>query len=159
MTHFTADRCRDYLYALSARGLQTNSIRVRLATLGSFGKWALRREKLDKNPLDLITRPRRKARLPRVPRWETVERLLAESCTPRERAIVALMAYGGLRRSEVVALDVGDYAPEFGLRRVQGKGGLEATVPLPEVARDILGDYLAKERAGVASTEPIRSGA
>ena len=92
VTHFTADRCRDYLYALSARGLQTNSIRVRLATLGSFGKWAVRREKLDKNPLDLITRPRRKARLPRVPRWETVQRLLAEPSHLRERAIVALMA-------------------------------------------------------------------
>ncbi len=59
---------------------------------------------------------RRKARLPRVPRWETVQRLLTESSNLRERAIVALMAYGGLRRSEVVALDVGDYAPEFAKR-------------------------------------------
>ena len=153
--HFTADRCRDYLYALSSRGLQTNSIRVRLATLGSFGKWAVRREKLDKNPLDLITRPRRKARLPRVPRWETVERLLAESCTPRERAIVALMAYGGLRRSEVVALDVGDFAREFGLRRVRGKGGHEAAVPLPEVAKIMVSEYLAKERVGRGSQDPM----
>jgi integrase/recombinase XerC len=155
VTHFTADRCRDYLYALSARGLQTNSIRVRLATLGSFGKWAVRREKLDKNPLDLITRPRRKARLPRVPRWETVQRLLAESCDQRERAIVALMAYGGLRRSEVVALDVDDYAPEFGLRRVRGKGGHEAAVPLPEVAKVIVSEYLAKERVGRGSQNPM----
>jgi integrase/recombinase XerC len=155
VTHFTAERCRTYQYALATRGLQANSIRVRLATLGSFGKWAVRREKLDRNPLDLLTRPRRKARLPRVPRWDTIERLLAESTDPRERAIVALMAYGGLRRSEVVALDMGDYAPEFGLRRVQGKGGIETAVPLPEVARVILADYFAKERAGVASTEPI----
>src|SRR5437667_1700455 len=99
VTHFTTDRCRDYLYALSARGLQTNSIRVRLAALGSLGKWAVRREKLDKNPLDLITRPRRKARLPRVPRWETVQRLLAAPFNLRERAIVALMACGGPRWS------------------------------------------------------------
>ena len=155
VTHFTADRCRDYLYALSARGLQTNSIRVRLATLGSFGKWAVRREKLDKNPLDLITRPRRKARLPRVPRWETVQRLLAEPSNLRERAIVALMACGGLRRSEVVALDVGDYAPEFGLRRVRGKGGHEAAVPLPEVARVVVSEYLAKERVGHGSQDPM----
>ena len=79
----------------------------------------MRREKLDKNPLDPITRPRRKARLPRVPRWETVERLLAKPSSLRERAIVALMACGGQRRSEVVGLDVGDYAPEFGLRGVR----------------------------------------
>src|SRR5262247_4849927 len=122
LTHFTADRCRAYQYALAARGLQANSIRVRLATLGSFGKWAVRREKLDRNPLDLLTRPRRKARLPTVPRWDAIE-----------RPLVALMAYGGLRRSEVVALNIGDYTPDFGLRRVQGKGGREAAVPLPEV--------------------------
>src|SRR2546425_10674937 len=135
VTHFTADRCRAYLYALSARGLQTNSIRVRLATLGSFGKWAVRREKLDKNPLDLITRPRRKARLPRVPRWETVQRLLAEPFNLRERAIVALMACGGLRRAEVVALDVGDYAPEVGFRRGGGQGGHQAARPPPRVGK------------------------
>jgi len=135
--------------------LQANSIRVRLATLGSFGKWAVRREKLDRNPLDLLTRPRRKARLPRVPRWDTIERLIAESIDPRERALVALMTYGGLRRSEVVALNIGDYMPDFGLRRVQGKGGLEAAVPLPEVARVIVAEYLSKERPGVTSTQPM----
>src|SRR5947208_3915344 len=111
VTHFTAERCRAYQYALATRGLQANSIRVRLATLGSFGKWAVRREKLDRNPLDLLTRPRRKARLPRVPRWETVQRLLAES-NLRERATVALMAYSALRRSGVVAVDAGAYAPD-----------------------------------------------
>src|SRR5262247_1537707 len=109
VAHFAAERCRAYQYALAARGLKANSIRVRLATLGSFAKWAVRREKIDRNPLDLLTRPRRKARLPRVPRWDTIEKLLAESSDPRERAIVALMAYGGLRRSEVVALNIGDY--------------------------------------------------
>ena len=95
--------------------------------------------------------------MPRVPRWETVERLLAESCDPRQRAIVALMAYGGLRRSEVVGLDIGDYAPEFGLRRVRGKGGHEAAVPLPEVARAMVSEYLAKERVGSAAATRVTS--
>jgi integrase/recombinase XerC len=155
VTHFTADRCRNYQYSLAGRGLQANSIRVRLATLGSFGKWALRREKLDKNPLDLLTRPRRKARLPRVPKWGTIQQLLAQSSDLRERALVALMAFGGLRRSEVVSLDVGDYAPEFGLRRVRGKGGQEAAVPLPEIARAIVSEYLAMHRANAVSRDPM----
>ena len=55
----------------------------------------------------------------------------------------------------MVALDVGDYDPEFGLRRVQGKGGTEAAVPLPAVARAIVSEYLAKERAGSGSHEPM----
>src|SRR5216684_7402618 len=95
---------------------------VRLATLGSFGKWAVRRDRIGRNPVDVLTRPRRKARLPRVPRWETVERLLTECVQLREKALVALMCYGGLRRAEIVALDIGDVAPGLGLKRVQGKG-------------------------------------
>ncbi len=155
LTHFTAETCRAYQYDLAARGLQTNSIRVRLATLGSFGKWAVRREKLPRNPLDVLTRPRRKVRLPCVPRWETVEELLRTCVRPRDRALVALMCYGGLRRSEIAALNVGDFVPEFGLRRVSGKGGHEAAVPLPETARTILSEYLAIERAGVPATDPL----
>jgi len=135
--------------------LQTSSIRVRLATLGSFGKWAVRRDRIGRNPVDVLTRPRRKARLPRVPRWETVERLLTECVQLREKALVALMCYGGLRRSEIVALDVGDVAPGFGLRRVQGKGGVEAAVPLPEIAQRVLGDYIATERPTAAATEAL----
>jgi site-specific recombinase XerD len=153
--HFTADTCRAYQYDLAAHELQTSSIRVRLATLGSFGKWAVRRDKLARNPVDVLTRPRRKARLPRVPRWETVELLLTRCTDPREKALVALLCYGGLRRSEIVALDVGDVAPGLGLRRVRGKGGAEAAVLLPEVAQKILADYIATERAMAGATGPL----
>lgn len=155
VAHFNSELCRAYHYGLAARSLQTNSIRVRLATLGSFGKWAVRHERLEKNPLDQLTRPRRKKRLPVVPRWEAVEELLGRCSHPRNRAILALLAYGGLRRSEVVSLDIGDFVPEFGLRRVQGKGGHEAALPLPQVARTILAEYLAKERQGVQANEPL----
>jgi integrase/recombinase XerC len=152
---FGAGLCRDYHYDLAARGLQTNSIRVRLATLGSFGKWAARHGRLQSNPLDQLTRPRRKKRLPAVPRWATVERLVEQCSRPRDRAILALLAYGGLRRSEVVSGDVGDFVPGFGLRRVHGKGGHEAAVPLPDIARTILSEYLESERANAAATDPL----
>ena len=42
ISDLTPELCRAYHYDLAARGLQTNSIRVRLATLGSLGKWAVR---------------------------------------------------------------------------------------------------------------------
>ena len=155
VSHFTAETCRAYQYDLAARGLQTSSIRVRLATLGSLGKWAVRRDKIARNPVDVLTRPRRKARLPRVPRWETVESVLQQCTDVREKALVALMCFGGLRRSEIVALDVGDVAPGLGLRRVQGKGGVETAVPLPKVAQDILAGYIAAVRANAKATDPL----
>jgi integrase/recombinase XerC len=101
--------------------MQPNTIRLRLATLGSFGKWAVRRDRLPENPLDKLTRPKKWAKLPSVPRWEAVEDLLKMCPRLRDRALLALMTYGGLRRAGVVALNVGDFVPESGLRRVQGK--------------------------------------
>jgi integrase/recombinase XerC len=65
------------------------------------------------------------------------------------------MAYGELRRGEVAALDVGDVAPDFGLRRVMGKGGHEEPVALPAPARGILRDYVATGRAGLPATAPL----
>ena len=69
--------------------------------------------------------------------------------------MLALMVYGGLRRAEVVRLNIGDYQPQFGLRRVLGKGGHETTVPLPKIARAIVSEYLAKKRPGAAASEPL----
>jgi hypothetical protein len=50
--------------------------------------------------------------------------------------------------------NVGDYQPQFGLRRAR-KGGHETTVPLSDVARAIVTDYLGKERPGAAPSEPL----
>lgn len=63
--------------------------------------------------------------------------------------------YGGLRRAAIVALNVGDFVPDSGLRRVQGKGGHEAIVPLPQVAREIVSEYLKKQRLGARPSEPL----
>ena len=74
-SHFTTDLCRAYQYSLDRRGCQTNTIRTRLATLSSLGKWAVQRGRFDRNPVDQIVRPKRKDRPPRVPRWSVVEDL------------------------------------------------------------------------------------
>jgi integrase/recombinase XerD len=105
--------------------------------------------------MDLITLPPKKSRIPGVPKWEAVEQFFTQCPRLRDKAMLALMVYGGLRRSEVVRLNVGDYQEPFGLRRVLGKGGHETTVPLPEVARVIVSEYLAKERPGAAASEPL----
>jgi len=145
IAHFTSELCRSYQYFMASKELQSGSIRVRLAVLGSFGKWAVKHSRLEKNPMEVITLPAKRSRIPGVPKWEAVELFLARCSRRRDKAMLALMVYGGLRRAEVVRLNIGDYQPQFGLRRVLGKGGHETTVPLPEIARVIVNEYLAKE--------------
>jgi integrase len=100
-------------------------------------------------------RPPKHATLPTTLRWDAVQEVLSRCRSRRDRAIVALMAYGGLRRSELVALNIGDVDPGFGLRRVHGKGGQEATVLLPTPARAIVSDYLQADRPDAPASDPL----
>ena len=144
VTHFTAETCRNYQYDLSGRGLKSNTIRVRLATPGSFGKWAVRRDKLVRTPLDQLTRPRRRARVPAVPTWTTVKTFL-QQCEVRARAI--LREYLATERAGATAT-----APLFVVtyKRQSGQG----------VERRISGQRLWKvvkavgTRAGIPALHP-----
>jgi hypothetical protein len=87
-SHFTVDLCPAYQYALDRRGCQANTVRTRLATLSSLGKWAVQRGRLDRNPVDQIVRPKRRDRPPRVPRWSVVEELTSNGLDLRAKAII-----------------------------------------------------------------------
>lgn len=67
-------------------------------------------------------------------------RKIIYACTnPRDRCLLAVLAYTGMRRAELAALDVRDL--DLSARRVtirSGKGGKERTVPITEeVASDL----------------------
>jgi integrase len=63
---------------------------------------------------------------------------------PRDAALVALLSRGGLRRSEVVALDLADYVWESGAITVRsGKGRKDRTTYLDGGAAAALWDWLA----------------
>ncbi len=99
-------------------------------------------------------------RIQRVVIVETESVQRADAGVERDAREISVAPLGphvlrGLRRAEIVALDVGDVAPGLSLRRVQGKGGTEVAVPLPAVAQKILGDYIAMVRTKAAATEPL----
>ena len=50
---------------------------------------------------------------------------------------------GGLRRGEVVGLNVGDFSPAAATLHVLGKGNKERVIPLPKAAQKVLRAYLA----------------
>ena len=94
IAHFTAELCRSYQYFMASKELQPGSIRVRLAVLGSFGKWAVKHSRLEKNPMEVITLPAKRSRIPGAPKWEAVEQFIARCSRRRDKAMLALMVYG-----------------------------------------------------------------
>ena len=104
-------------------------------------------------------RPRQGGRLVRQPRRlpeslepADVSAFLADLGTHRDRAIVLLMVFGGLRAAEVRSLRLADV--DQGRRRVRvvGKGGRERTVPIERVFFAELAAYLRLERPPGLST-------
>src|SRR5882672_12226668 len=91
--------------------------------------------------------PKRERHLPRVLEWRHVQAAVAAESHPRDRAILALLAFAGLRRGEVMAASAGDYSRESRSLRVRGKGSKDRVVPLHVVAIGALDTYLASRDA------------
>ncbi len=61
----------------------------------------------------------------------------------RDAAIIALLYGGGLRRAELVSLDLADYEPESGKLVISGKGHKERIVWCNDGSKDALDDWLS----------------
>ncbi len=99
--------------------------------------------------------PRRRRRLPHVPKAAEVERELEALAGKgplalRNRALVELLYSAGLRSREAVELDVDDVDFDMETVRVRGKGGKERVVPLGEEAAYWLARYLRLARPRLA---------
>jgi len=68
----------------------------------------------------------------------------------RDRALTELLYGTGIRVGELVGLDVRDVDLRAGEVRVLGKGSKERIVPLPQLCRDAIGEWLAlRSRPGI----------
>jgi integrase/recombinase XerD len=131
-----------YLAARGDVGLTSNPVPRGLATRRSAGRPGVRGAPLIRTPRTL----------PRVLAPAEVDAFVAALRTRRDRAMVEAMLLGGLRRSEVVGLQLGDVHP--GERRVfvaEGKGGHQRLVPISPRFFATLATYLAEERPETAA--------
>jgi site-specific recombinase XerD len=89
-------------------------------------------------------------RLARLPRYLTLEQVdsLIAACDGsslarrRDRAIILLLAWLGLRAGDVAGLRIGDVEWDTGTLRVSGKGSYQVRLPLPQDVGDAILAYL-----------------
>ncbi len=142
---------RRYLLWLSSRNLAQASVARRLSELRSFAQYLMRNGDIAQNPFRMVSLPRLPERLPRYLEYPEVLAMLhvPDITTPaglRDRAILEVMYASGIRVSEVVGLNVGDYEREDARLRVWGKGAKERIAFLGEPACRALDAYLAEGR-------------
>jgi site-specific recombinase XerD len=132
---------RDYKRHLKAvERWKPASVNLALAALDSFytqlgfGRPVVRREELPKS----------------------APRVIAERAKARDRAVVVVLLYTGLRLAELIALDVDDVktSARKGLVVVRsGKGDAYREVPLNALVRQVLDEWLAERKTRAAEGE------
>jgi len=156
--------------ATAAAGVSTSTVARRLSIVSGFFAYLQARGDVAANPVPrgLPTRrernrpgqgvplTRRVRRLPRILTPTEVDALTAALHTHRDRAMVAAMVLGGLRRCEVLGLRLADLRPAE--RRVfiaEGKGGHQRLVPVSARFFTAVATYLDVERPADAGTDRV----
>jgi len=151
------ERYQRYLYhyrkQLSGEPLTFRSQRARLSSLRSFFKWLAKQNYVLYNPAADIELPRVERRLPKhvLTITETEKILLVPDLNDglglRDRAILEVLYSTGIRRMEVVNLQLYDIDKERGTLMVRlGKGKKDRMVPIGERALAWIEKYLVEVR-------------
>jgi len=139
---------RAYVAAMHDAAYGSATISRRMASLRSFFKFGMREEWVATNPAKPLRNPRVVRSLPFFLTTSEIGTLLqtppdAEGMGRRDRAILEVMYSSGIRVSELVGLNLGDYLEEEGIIRVRGKGKKERFAPIGSYAANALASWFA----------------
>ncbi len=155
-------------YSLEEERVSASTWNRRRASLAVFAAWALEAGEIRVSPMRGVARQKERrlavywldnAAFRRVRRQMEIDVNTARSNAKRvqalrDRAMVSLMLYAGLRVSEVVALDVDDVTlrERSGEVRIRdGKGGVSARLPLALEARLAIAAWLEVRPRGATA--------
>jgi len=135
-------------FGLAQRGAAPLTVRRRFACLASFYGFLQDTAHATFNPARGLPLPKVAQKIPSCLNEQQAKRLLESAHTPWHRAMVALLLFAGLRRSEVMAITLGDLelpsdADDGGRLLVHGKGAKQRVVPLTAVVVHSIKDYMA----------------
>lgn len=140
---------------LESRGLAGATIRRKLAALASLFDHLLENNAIaGGNPVHGVKRPRIETNEGKTPALgdDQAKMLLTAPDDStlkgmRDRAILAVLLYHGLRREEAAQLMTGDMQDRRGIKHLQvrGKGGKTRYLPLHPVAAERIHEYLERD--------------
>lgn len=138
---------RQYMALLNEKQYSKATIARKLATLRSFYKFLVRRNRISSNPVSVVRTPKQEKKLPRFLEYGEVKRLLDAPPSnnwlgARDRAILETLYSTGLRVSELVALNMDDMDFLGEVVHVRGKGKKERVTPIGSSALQAIQHYM-----------------
>ena len=148
-----ADLIRRWVVATREGNIGARSIKRRLSSARSFFKYLLMMGEVEKNVARLVKNPKEDKPLPYFLRQEEIDQLLDHTKFPdtfegmRDRLIILTFYSTGIRRAELIGLNVEDVALSAGEIKVTGKRNKQRIVPFGEELKHELTAYLAARTA------------
>jgi integrase/recombinase XerC len=147
-----AQHIRSWMVQLMQDRISTRSINRKLSSLKSFFKFLKKRGQLEKNPMSKIIAPKSGKRLPVFVNKDQIEMLFEQVDFGegfeglRDKTIMELLYATGIRRSELMALELKDIYFESSLIKVLGKGNKERLIPMSMKIEKVLKTYLSERK-------------
>ncbi len=147
----TPDLVSEYLSSLQKTGRAASTVSRRLAAIRSFYRFLVERRLIPLNPTMGIASPRAVRRIPRMLGQEELAMLfkqpdLREPMGLRDRAMLEVLYFTGLRVSELIALDVKDISAEKGILYCRQMTAQPRVIPLGQPVLEVLDEYLTRGR-------------
>ena len=151
--------CSAWIGDLYSQNNKPKSIQRHLSSAKGFFRFLKKNNLIGSSPFELVTAPKSSNTLPDVLSPEDVEQLLnfkpSNTIEIRDMAIVELMYSSGLRVSETVNINVGDFEEDMSFLRVIGKGSKTRLVPMGRFAIKAINNWLIEREKILNNTDAL----
>ena len=145
--NFTLNGAYEYMnFLLDKRGNNNDARSRKTSSLRQFYEYLSKKAMLIKsNPIEQLEHPKAAQKLPKFLELEQSQQLLSEIDSrnrKRDFCIITLFLNCGMRLSELVGLNIGDYSESARTLRVFGKGQKERIIYINDACISALNDYI-----------------
>tara|TARA_B100001559_G_C16489832_1_gene617934 strand:- start:513 stop:1397 length:885 start_codon:yes stop_codon:yes gene_type:complete len=153
------DICSAWIGDLFTQNNNPRSIQRHLSSAKGFFRFLKKNNLIASSPFELVTAPKSASNLPEVLTPEDVEQLLNFKPNSlieiRDLAIVELIYSSGLRVSEAVNINIGDFEEDMTFLRVLGKGSKTRLVPIGRFAISAINNWLIERDKIVSRSDAL----
>ena len=154
--NLTEEMCSAWIADLFQHNVSARSIQRHISSAKGFFNYLKKSGLVINSPFELINSPKSPSHLPNVLSPEEVSQLLnfkpKNTQEKRDLAIIELIYSSGLRVSETINVNLGDFEDNKNFLRVLGKGSKTRLVPVGRYAQNAINDWMI-EREKLATAD------
>jgi len=157
----TRDNIRNFLTLEIMNNISKNSCQRRIASIRHFYSFLVDSNRIDNNPFEFVSAPKKDKKLPDVLFKEQIDKLFTankqrtDDLAERDQAILELLYASGLRASELVNLEISNVFLKDNVIRVFGKERKERMVPFSSSCQQYLSKYIKSSRLLLLNKNPL----